>query len=137
MRKPTIVFEAYNTPGRRILSVGTISNDFLLPNLKGRATSEPVQFNMNRAATAGTIFVNENNDGLCVAHTTSKRFAFTKAKVKISPGGSNPLNIDEAVKFDQGTILSDGRTVIFNVHRIDSTVGNITLIFQVEYKLAL
>ena len=43
---------------------------------KSRASSHPVQFNIVRDATPGTIFVNGQNNGVCVA-TLDKDHVFT------------------------------------------------------------
>jgi hypothetical protein len=135
MKKTTIKFQCYNTAGAKpVMDVKTWSNEITLPDLTGHAISEPVQFYINRAAVTGTIFVDSNNDGVCIATITGK-YIFTNSEVEISPeNGAYPPNVVKSVVFGKGTIISNQKQIIFHVHRIGATVGNINFIFKVEYK---
>ena len=139
-KKPVVTFEAYNFGGGKgEIRQGLLdSNVFVLPTLKGKATSVPIQFNVNRPANKSTVFVNEVNDGMCVA-TIKGNFTITKARAVMSDNGMDPLTVANSVAYDKSQvfILSDGKTVNFHVHRTGPVVGNITLYFEIEYRYAL
>lgn len=104
-----------------------------------RASSQPVQFNIVRDATSGTVFVNSDNNGVCIAKL-DRGHVFTGSSFVIRPGGSwtegydnNPELIEKTVKI--GGIKTGNQEMTFNViHNESSLKGNITVTFFVNYE---
>lgn len=109
----------------------------------GQASSEKVQFNINKPAVRGTIFVNEKNDGVCIAtimsdHIVKKGWAsfnpsgtFTDKFLETDQLPDKPDDIERRVSITQRIL--DNKTIQFNVKRTGADVGNITLTFFVQY----
>jgi hypothetical protein len=108
----------------------------------GRASSKPVQFNIGLdAPPGGAIFVNPNNDGVCVAKLDNDH-VFTRASYVILPGGSytegnpsNPKKIESTIKVE--SLITGIREVTFRVIHSKANPadkGNVTITFFVEYQ---
>ena len=136
MKKPNVEFKVYNTPNG-VQDIPAASNAFILPDRKGRVMSVPIQFDVNRPATTGTVFVDANNNGICIATLIGDDFVLTETRTKLAIDGMSPMTIGKSLNIDQGVILSDGRTAVFTVRSIGSIVGNIALFFEVNYKMSL
>ena len=107
------------------------------PDGNGQASSHKVQFNINKNAAPGTIFVDKNNDGICIATITSNHIA-TGAEVVFVPEGSftegfgkKPNEINESV--DTFWELTSNKEVTFTIRSAGTDMGNVTLRFFVYY----
>lgn len=117
-----------------------VAHNQTFPDGYGQASSDPVQFNINKAATNGTIYVDGKNDGVVIATITSNH-VLKDARFSFVPGGSmtdgnnaKPNDIHDSVRITS-TIISN-KEVKFLIHRVGPDVGNITLVFFVEYRAA-
>jgi hypothetical protein len=107
----------------------------------GQASSQKVQFNINKDATKGTIFVNEHNQGIVKA-TLSSNHRFTHGWAVFNPEGSstdpvpgtksNPHDIDRCVAVSAP--LTGDKEMTFSVIRVGGLVGSVTLTFFVQYR---
>jgi hypothetical protein len=108
------------------------------PDGMGQASSHRVQFNINKEAVKGTIFVNEHNDGICVATITSNHIVVDAGYVFIPEGSSTegfakkPHDVDKSVSVTWKQTTN--KEVTFSVHRVGPEIGNVTLVFFVRYQ---
>jgi hypothetical protein len=108
-----------------------------LPNGDGQASSQAVQFNVNKAATPGTVFVNERNEGLVKAIVTSNHI-ITGGWAVVAIDGSFTDGSEEANKINGSVAVATTRRsnkeIWFLVKRVGSKKGNVTMTFFVQYK---
>ncbi len=106
---------------------------------KGQASSQKVQFNVNKAAVKGTIFVDEKNNGICTAtitsnHTVSRGWAVFAPEGSSTDGGGKPDDINSSVGVSENIVSN--KEVVFSVFRKGNLAGNVTMTFFVEYERA-
>ncbi|WP_223535636.1 hypothetical protein [Pseudomonas sp. GL-B-16] len=141
LQNAVITLSCHNTPGgNHILTVPFMYNQTTSDGI-GHASSHKVQFNINKAAAAGTIFVDEHNDGVCIATITSNHIIKSGGMVFAPEGSStddnssNPSDINQSVKVTW--VPTSNKEITFSVHRVGSLKGNVTLIFFVTYEAAI
>jgi hypothetical protein len=115
------------------------------PDGHGQASSAKVQFNVNKPAVRGTIFVDKRNDGICVAKITS-RHRVTGGHWVFNPEGSHTDNNDFGPQVINNCVscipeVTANNEVVFAVKHVDyfdgknhvDYRGNVTLTFFVHY----
>jgi len=110
---------------------------------RGRATMQPVQFNIGiPARTNSTVLVDERNSPTCTV-TINDKYKITSVGFSHKAGGSwtsgemyQPVptahDIDKALAVTPR--LVDNQTVTFTMSRRGSAKGNTTVIFIVNYR---
>jgi hypothetical protein len=136
MTAATIKMEIFN-PTRSVLDFQFVQT---LPSGEGQASSQKVQFNVNKDAAPGTVFVNEKNDGLVKVIVTSNHiitggWAVTAIDGSFTDGSTNVNEINESVAV--ATTPRSNKEMWFLVKRIGSKKGNVTMTFFVQYKTAI
>jgi hypothetical protein len=113
---------------------------------KSQASFAPVQFNVNRAAVPGTIFVNDKNDGVCEVAVDSGFILTKEVRSEYSPNGSWTEGSDNKSQPAQVIEIQKSVSVVptqislrkihINVKKVGGSAkgGTVTLIFFVSYK---
>ncbi len=134
----TISFRCLN-PEVRV----AFDNRTFLDNGIGQASSAPVQFNINQDAEIGkTIFVNSNNNGVCIADVSSNHI-ITKAWVVIAGADTEQTIVDNVsrdwiigqTRFSVN--IQGNRHARFDV--VNSQIkkkASVTLVFFLQYRSA-
>lgn len=99
---------------------------------EGLATTDRVQFNINKASTGSEIFVNANNNGICKAYFKSSHRP-TGGKYRFAEEGTWPAGIDKIVRVSSE--VTSNKEIVFTVSRTaDKPEGNVTITFFIEYE---
>ena len=140
LKNVAISMLCHNTPGQNhFLSVPFVYTQTTADGL-GHASSHKVQFNVNKDAVPGTIFVNKHNDGICTATITSNHIikdgwvTFDPEGSSTDDSGTTPNDINQSVNVTR--TLTSNKDITFSVHSIGAHKGNITLTFFVTYEAA-
>lgn len=142
LQNAAITMRAHNTPDTvdHTLLVPFVYNQITVDGI-GHASSHKVQFNINKEAVPGTIFVNEHNDGICIAAITSNHIIKSGGYVFAPEGSSTddfntqPNDINQCVNVSW--VLTSNKEMTFSVRRVGTLAGNVTLIFFVTYEAAV
>ncbi|WP_347905972.1 hypothetical protein [Pseudomonas purpurea] len=139
LQNAVITMLAHNTPDTvdHTLAVPFLYNQITADGI-GHASSHKVQFNVNKDAVPGTIFVNEHNDGVCIATISSNHiiidggYVFSPEGSSTDDAGTQPNDINQSVNVSW--VRTSIKEITFSVTRIGTYAGNITLIFFVRYE---
>jgi hypothetical protein len=104
---------------------------------KGQASSQKVQFNVNKPAVQGTIFVDEKNNGICTAtitsnHKVNRGWAEFDPEGSSTDGAGKPNDINSSVEVVKSIVSN--KEIVFSIVRKGNLSGNVTMTFFVEYK---
>ena len=134
-------FARAQTPARPTITMSCFNPDLTVKftSVQGsQASTEPVQFNVNIPAGKGTIFVNENNHGICNARI-SDGFQFTGGSGQIDPtqvsvsDPHKPANLTQSISIVPK--IQGNQMMMFEVISNNSAIkGNLNIRFIAKYK---
>ncbi len=108
----------------------------------GQASTERIQFNVNRPSTGGAVFLDPANpEGVVELSITSDHVFLDGWAVVMQDGsatytpGHAPHDIDRCVSVS--TVMESNKKLTFYVHRMSDLDGNVTMTFFVRYKAAV
>ena len=140
MKKVVIKLESFNGPKGKHTTTNFEFAQFD-ELVGGQASSYRVQFNINKAAVDGTIFVDKNNFGIAKA-TIEGNFLLSEGWAVLDPLGSNTIkleknnsSIEDAIEIKPHQLSN--KEIIFTVKKIGESVGSVTVIFFVRFKKTL
>ncbi|HEX3529271.1 MAG TPA: hypothetical protein VH988_19615 [Thermoanaerobaculia bacterium] len=134
LKPATITFKCHNPPIPLKFDYNQLTSGG-----KGQASSQKVQFNVNKAAVQGTIFVDEKNNGICTAtitsnHKVTRGWAVFDPEGSFTDGSGKPSDINSSVDVSESIVSN--KEIVFSVFRKGNLSGNVTMTFFVEYERA-